>query len=129
MPVLKSTRLLDQLKEQIRYLHCSLRTEEAYVFWVKEFIFFHGKRHPRDMGQVEVEAFFAYLAVQRKVSVRTHRQALSALLFLHQKVFGAALPQRSRGQAETGVRSFIIVSSIQTNSIVVVYLRACHRDR
>ena len=63
IPVLKSTRLLDQLKEQIRYLHYSLRTEEAYVFWVKKFIFFHGKRHPRDMGQVEVEAFLTYLAV------------------------------------------------------------------
>ncbi len=92
MPVLKSTRLLDQLKEQIRYLHYSLRTEEAYVFWVKKFIFFHGKRHPRDMGQIEVEAFLTYLAVQRKVSVATHRQALSALLFLYQKVFGVALP-------------------------------------
>ena len=91
-PVLKSTRLLDQLREQIRYLHYSLSTEEAYVYWVKNFIYFHGKRHPREMGQAQVEAFLTYLAVERKVSVSTHRQALSALLFLYQKVFGIELP-------------------------------------
>ena len=92
MPVFKSTRLLDQLREQIRYLHYSLRTEEAYVYWVKKFIQFHQLRHPRDMGQAEVESFLTMLAVQRKVSVSTHRQALSALLFLYQKVLGVALP-------------------------------------
>jgi integrase len=91
-PVLKSIRLLDQLREQIRYLHYSLRTEEAYVYWVKKFVHFHGLKHPRDMGQVEVETFLTYLAVQRKVSVSTHRQALSALLFLYQKVLGIELP-------------------------------------
>ena len=78
MPVFKSTRLLDQLREQIRYLHYSLRTEEAYVYWVRNFIRFHGLKHPRDMGQAEIEAFLTYLATQRKVSVSTHRQALSA---------------------------------------------------
>ncbi len=68
-PVFKSTRLLDQLREQIRYLHYSLRTEEAYVYWVKKFIYFHQKQHPRDMGQAQVEAFLTYMAVERKVSV------------------------------------------------------------
>jgi hypothetical protein len=51
--VFKSTRLLDQLREQIRYLHYSLRTEEAHVYWVKKFIYFHQKRHPHDMGQAQ----------------------------------------------------------------------------
>ena len=92
MPVFKSTRLLDQLREQIRYLHYSLRTEEAYVYWVKKFIRFHQMRHPHDMGQREVESFLTMMAVERKVSTSTHRQALSALLFLYQKVFGVALP-------------------------------------
>ena len=92
MPVFQSTRLLDQLREQIRYLHYSLRTEEAYVYWVKKFVRFHGLKHPRDMGQAEVEAFLTFLATQRQVSVSTHRQALSALLFLYQKVLGVALP-------------------------------------
>jgi site-specific recombinase XerD len=75
-PAFRSTRLLDQLREQIRYLHYSLRTEEAYVYWVKNFVRFHRLKHPRDMGQAEVEAFLTYLATQRKVSVSTHRQAL-----------------------------------------------------
>jgi hypothetical protein len=91
-PVFKSTRLLDQLREQIRYLHYSLRTKEAYVYWVKKFIYFHQKQHPRDMGQAQVEAFLTHMAVERKVSVSTHRQALSALLFLYQKVLGIELP-------------------------------------
>jgi hypothetical protein len=65
-PVFKSTRLLDQLREQIRYLHYSLRTEEAYVSGEK-FIFYHQKRHPRDMWAQEVEAYWLYLAMQRMV--------------------------------------------------------------
>ena len=91
-PVLRSTRLLDQLREQIRYLHYSPRTEEAYVHWVKKFIHFHQMRHPRDMGQREIESFLTMMAVERKVSASTHRQALSALLFLYQRVFGVDLP-------------------------------------
>ena len=55
LPVFKSTRLLDQLREQIRYLHYSLRNEEAYVYWVKKFIYFHELRHPRDMGAGHVK--------------------------------------------------------------------------
>lgn len=90
-PVLKSTRLLDQLREQIRYLHYSLSTEEAYVYWVKKFIFFHDKRHPRDMGQAQVEAFLSYLAVQRKVSASTHRQAVLGHLQGQHKVVASLL--------------------------------------
>ena len=56
-PVLQATRLLGQLRERLRYLHYSLRTEQAYVYWVRHFIRFHGMRHPREMAQTEVEAF------------------------------------------------------------------------
>ena len=85
-------RLLDQVRERIRYLHYSLRTEQAYVHWVRAYVRFHGLRHPKEMGQTEVEAFLAWLSAERRVSVSTHRQALSALLFLYQQVFGQALP-------------------------------------
>ncbi len=71
------------MRERLRYLHYSLRTEQAYVYWVRWFIRFHGLRHPREMGKDEVEAFLTMLANDRKVSVSTHRQALSALLFLY----------------------------------------------
>lgn len=87
-----SPRLLDQVRERIRVKHYSLRTEQAYVGWIKRYIFFHDKRHPRDMGKVEVEAFLGVLAVERNVSAATQTQALSALLFLYREVFGIELP-------------------------------------
>ena len=82
LPPLRSARILDQLRERIRYLHYSLRTEEAYVYWVKAFIRFHDLRHPVEMGKVEIEAYLMWLVTTRNVSSSTHRQALSALLFL-----------------------------------------------
>ena len=85
-------RLLDQVRERIRVKHYSLRTEQAYVGWIKRYILFHGKRHPRDMGKVEVEAFLGALAVERNVSAATQTQALSALLFLYREVLGIELP-------------------------------------
>ena len=82
MPPLQSARVLDQLRERIRYLHYSLRTEEAYVYWAKAFIRFHEVRHPAEMGKAEVEALLMRWAAKRNVSSSTHHQALSALLFL-----------------------------------------------
>jgi integron integrase len=83
-----SPRLLDMLRMQIRYMHYSLRTEEAYVYWVRAFIRYHGLQHPASLSGAEVEAFLGWLAVERQVSPSTHKQALSALLFLYQKVLG-----------------------------------------
>lgn len=85
-------KLLDQVRAKIRLNHYSLRTEDAYADWVKRFILFHGKRHPRDMGAAEVEQFLTYLAVERKVSASTQNQAKSALLFLYREVLGIELP-------------------------------------
>ena len=92
---LRSRRLLDQLCERIRCLHYSRRTEEAYVHWCKEFIRFHRLKHPRDLGGPEVEAFLSWLVSERNVAPATHRQALSALLFLYGKVLGQDLPWMS----------------------------------
>jgi integron integrase len=91
-PPLQSKRLLDQLRERLRYMHYSLRTEQTYVYWVRWFIRFHALRHPRAMGQPEVEAFLTMLADERRVAPSTHRQALSALLFLYKEVLGQELP-------------------------------------
>jgi integron integrase len=92
LPPLQSARLLDQVRERVRYLHYSLRTEQAYVYWVQAFVRHQRMRHPREMGQAEVEAFLSWLAAERNVAVATHRQALSALLFLYQQVLGQQLP-------------------------------------
>jgi len=81
-------KLLDQVREAIRARHYSFRTEEAYVGWIKRFILFHGKRHPAEMGEVEINAFLSHLAIKEHVSASTQNQALSALLFLYRHVIG-----------------------------------------
>jgi integron integrase len=80
------------VREAIRIRHYSRRTEKAYVHWIKRYIFFHGKRHPAEMGAAEVTAFLTSLAVQSKVAASTQNQALSALLFLYREVLGVDLP-------------------------------------
>ncbi len=72
--------------------HYSLRTEDAYLHWIRRFIFFHGKRHPREMGGPEVEAFLSHLATEGRVAASTQNQALSALLFLYRDVLEVELP-------------------------------------
>lgn len=90
--MLHKPRLLDQVRDRIRVKHYSLRTEQAYIQWTKRFIFFYGKRHPKDMAAPEVEAFLSHLATERNVSASTQSQALSALLFLYREVLGIELP-------------------------------------
>jgi len=85
-------RLLDQMRERIRYKRYSLRTEKAYLFWVRRYIRFHHLRHPRRMGAHEIEAWLTHLATVLKVSASTHKQALAAILFLYREVLGIDLP-------------------------------------
>jgi integron integrase len=85
-------KLLQVLRERIRAKHYSLRTEQSYVHWAKRYILFHGKRHPKEMGAAEVEAFLSHLANAGRVSASTHQQALSALLFLYKEVLAIELP-------------------------------------
>ena len=79
-------RLREQVHEVMRFKQFSLRTEAAYWNWIRQFIFFHQKRHPREMGKAEVEAFLTHLAKARNVAVSTQDQALNALVFLYQEV-------------------------------------------
>jgi hypothetical protein len=79
-------KLLDHVRAAIRTRHYSVRTEKAYVQWIKRFIFFHQKRHPLEMGEAEVGQFLSNLACERQVSASTQNQALNALLFLYREV-------------------------------------------
>jgi integron integrase len=79
-------RLLDQVRTTIRRKYYSRSTEEAYVHWIKRFIYFTGKRHPATLGEAEVTAFLSDLAIRRRVAAATQNQALSALLFLYKEV-------------------------------------------
>lgn len=85
-------RLFDLARDAIRRLHYSRRTEETYLHWMKRFILFSGKRHPREMGAAEVTAFLSHLAVERHVAAATQNQALAALLFLYKEVLAEPLP-------------------------------------
>jgi integron integrase len=85
-PAGQKPKLLDQVREAIRVRHYSLRTEKAYVQWVKRFILFHNKRHPQYMGETEIGQFLSSLATDARVSASTQNQALNALLFLYREV-------------------------------------------
>lgn len=89
---MEQPRLLDQVRNKIRLKHYSIRTEQAYVHWIRRFVLHHHKRHPRDMGAGEVEQFLTVLAVQGKVSASTQNQAKSALLFLYKEILEIQLP-------------------------------------
>ena len=82
----KSTCLLDQVREVLRYHHDGYRTEEADVRWIKQYILFHNKRHPKDMGKEEIESYLSHLAVEKNVAASTQKQAFNALLFLYRQV-------------------------------------------
>ncbi len=85
-------RLLEEVRRRLRVKHYSLRTEGAYIGWIKRFVAANGRRHPRDLGVGEIEAFLSTLAVQGQVAASTQNQALSALLFLYREVLAIDLP-------------------------------------
>jgi integron integrase len=87
----KDKKLLDQVRETLRLKHYSYRTEQNYLDWIKRYILFHGKRHPREMGEAEVRTFLVHLVEDRKASASTQNQALSALLFLYRHVLNRDL--------------------------------------
>lgn len=79
-------KLLDQLKAALRTRHYSHKTEQAYVFWARRFVLFHNKRHPKEMGENEINQFLSYLAVKEHVSASTQNQALCAIIFLYKNI-------------------------------------------
>lgn len=87
----RSPRLLDQVRELIRIRHYSIRTEQAYLQWIRRYIRFHQKRHPRT-GRGRSHGFLSYLAIKRKVAASTQNQALNAILFLYRDVLNCKLP-------------------------------------
>ena len=112
-------RLLDALRQQIRYMHYSLRTEQAYVHWVRAFVHFHDLRHPAELARPEVEAFLTWLAAERQVAASTHKQALSALLFLYQKVLHQNLPWMGEiGRPRSDKRMPVVLSPAEVAAVL-----------
>src|SRR5680860_1074852 len=85
------SKLLDEVRNILRVHHYAMKTEKSYVQWIKRFIIFHKKRHPIEMGKLEVEEFLTWLAVKRQVAPSTQNQALQAILFLYKKVLNIEL--------------------------------------
>jgi site-specific recombinase XerD len=86
-------KLLYRVRQRIRLKGYSIRTEKSYVSWIKRFILFHGKRHPRDMEKPEIEAFLSHLVMKRNVASSTQNQAFNAILFLYNHVLNVDMPQ------------------------------------
>ena len=115
----QAPRLIACVRARIRFKHYSLRTEEAYVEWIKRFIFFHGKRHPSELGAFEVEAFLTDLAVTHEVSASTQNQAKSAILFLYKEVLGVELPWLGGIQsAKRPVRLPVILTTSEVQRVL-----------
>ena len=112
-------RLIDQFRAAIRSRHYSRRTEKTYWYWIRWFIRFHGTRHPAEMGAGEVTAFLSWLATERDVAAATQNQALSALLFLYQKVLGQQLPWLDElVRAKRPVRLPVVLSEAEVGRLL-----------
>ncbi|MGB9670465.1 MAG: phage integrase N-terminal SAM-like domain-containing protein [Halothiobacillaceae bacterium] len=99
--------------------HYSIRTEGQYVHWIRRFILFHGKRHPRELGAREVEAFLSDLAVNGRVAASTQNQALSALLFLYREVLEADLPWlENLTRAKPSQRLPVVLTPVEVRAVL-----------
>ena len=112
-------RLLDQMRDRLRLRHYSYRTEQQYVAWVRRFILFHEKRHPKTMAAAEIERFLSYLAVERRVSAATQSQALAAILFLYRYVLEAEIGWIDNiVRAKKPVRVPVVLSSDEVRALL-----------
>jgi integron integrase len=120
-------RLLDLVRVAIRTKHYSLRTEEAYVGWIRRFILFHGKRHPKEMGEKEINIFLSSLALRDGVSASTQNQALSALLFLYRNILEVPFPTlENLVRAKRAKRLPVVMTRAEVKS-VLARLHGTHR--
>lgn len=115
-------RLMDQVRDALRRQHYSLRTEQAYCEWIRRFIIFHDRRHPREMGTPEITEFLSHLAVDRNVSASTQNQAFSALLFLYKKVLDLPLAKIEKVErAKIPSRRPLVLTRAETRSLLAEF--------
>ncbi|MEZ5528424.1 MAG: integron integrase [Porticoccaceae bacterium] len=120
------TRFLDQLRLHIRSSGLAYRTEQTYIHWVKRFIYFHRKRHPKDMGASEIEFFLSHLSVTRECSTNTQRIALNALVYLYRRFMGVELKPLDYAPANPH-RRLPVVYSRDEIAAIVSHLRGVYR--
>ena len=123
----QSPRLLDQVRGKIRLKHYSIRTEQAYVDWIKRFVLHFDKRHPAEMGAREVEVFLTHLALHGKVAAATQNQAKSALLFLYREVLEQDLPWLQNVEQAKAPKRLPVVFTPMEAQAVLSRLSGTHR--
>jgi integron integrase len=124
--MLNPPKLIDQVRDRLRVKHYSIRTEQVYVDWIRRYIFFHDKRHPKDMEAADVEAFLTHLAVAGKVSASTQNQAKSALLFLYREVLDIQLAWLENiTQAKTPKRLPVVLTVSEVQALLA-HLKGTH---
>ena len=120
-------KLLDRVRQKIRYLHYSIKTEEAYILWIRRYILFHGKRHPKEMGEVELSSFLNYLVNKENVSASTQNQALTAIIFLYKQVLNIELGELPEFQYARKPRRLPVVLTQEEVKSVFEHLREPHK--
>jgi integron integrase len=125
--VASSPKLLDRVRWHLRVKHYSIRTEQAYVDWIRRYILFHRKRHPKEMGEKEITEFLSYLAVEKSVAASTQNQAFSALLFLYQRVLERKLDFIENVQRVTRPAKLPVVFTPGEARAVIAHLRGDYR--
>ena len=122
----KEPRLLDQVSARIRYLHYSRKTEQSYLLWIKRYILFHNKKHPREMGADDIVAFLNYLATKKHVSASTQNQALNAIIFLYNQVLRIELEDLDQLTYAKRPKRLPVVLTQQEVTQVMEYLNDPH---
>ena len=120
-------KLLDQVSDIARFRHLSLRTEETYRNWIKRYILFHGKRHPRDLDAAAVRAYLTHLAVNENVSASTQNQAFNALLFLYKQVLQVELPTIEGVERARHSRKLPVVFTKEESTAVLTQMKGARR--
>ena len=126
-PAVPQPKLLDQVRVFLRTRHYSIRTEQAYLDWIRRFILFHKKRHPKEMGEPEIAQFLSHLATDLNVATSTQNQALSALLFLYQQVFDRRLGTFSGMERVTKPAKIPVVLTQQEVRAVLTQMKGDYR--
>jgi integron integrase len=120
-------KLLDQVRRKIRLKGYSIRTEKTYVEWIRRFILFHDKRHPKEMGKAEIESFLAHLVIQRNVASSTQNQAFNAILFLYDQVLEAKMPDDIQAiRSKKPARVPTVMTHEETHKMIAV-MSGVHR--
>ena len=119
-------RLFDEVRKVARMRHLSIRTEQAYIQWIRRFILFHQKKHPREMGEHEIREFISHLAVERSITASTQTVALSALLFLYRDVLKKELPYVSNIERARKPKRLPVVFTRDETKRILQHLEGTH---